>query len=88
MRGTKVLIVDDEVGIRQSLRGVLGDEGYECTAVESGEPVLPNGRENYEAVLLDIWLPGMDGLAALKLIQEMPVARVPGSRHDLRPRQY
>ena len=78
MRGTKVLIVDDEVGIRQSLRGVLGDEGYDCVAVESGEACLAElGRQSYEAVLLDIWLPGMDGLTALKLIQEMP--------HDSRP---
>lgn len=78
MRGTKVLIVDDEAGIRQSLRGVLGDEGYECTAVDSGEACLTElARQNYEVVLLDIWLPGMDGLAALKLIQEMPTGARP-----------
>jgi two-component system nitrogen regulation response regulator NtrX len=78
VRGTKVLIVDDEAGIRQSLRGVLGDEGYECTTVDSGEACLTElGRESYEAVLLDIWLPGMDGLAALERIQEMPAGARP-----------
>ncbi|HEX4228986.1 MAG TPA: sigma-54 dependent transcriptional regulator [Bryobacteraceae bacterium] len=78
MRGTKVLIVDDELGIRQSLCGVLGDEGYECSAVESGEACLTElARQNYEAVLLDIWLLGMDGLTTLKRIQEMPAGARP-----------
>ncbi len=76
-RGPKVLIVDDEANIRQSLCGVLADENYDCTAVESGEACLAElARQSYEAVLLDIWLPGMDGLAALARIQELP----PGSR--------
>jgi two-component system, NtrC family, nitrogen regulation response regulator NtrX len=72
-RGPKVLIVDDEAGIRQSLCGVLGDENYQCFAVESGEACLPElARESYEAVLLDIWLPGLDGLDTLARIQELP----------------
>ena len=75
--GPKVLIVDDEISIRQSLRGVLSDESYQCTAVASGESCLEElARESYEAVLLDIWMPGMDGLATLERIQELP----PGSR--------
>jgi two-component system nitrogen regulation response regulator NtrX len=73
VRGPQVLIVDDEANIRQSLRGVLADEAYECTAVASGEACLEAlARESYEVVLLDIWLPGMDGLEALARIQEMP----------------
>ena len=40
MKNTRVLIVDDEPGIRESLRGVLEDEGYSCHAVESGEKCL------------------------------------------------
>jgi two-component system nitrogen regulation response regulator NtrX len=77
VRGPKVLIVDDEANIRQSLRGVLGDENYDCTAVESGEAALDAlARESFEAVLLDIWLPGMDGLSALARIRELP----PGAR--------
>jgi two-component system nitrogen regulation response regulator NtrX len=72
--GPKVLIVDDEVNIRQSLRGVLSDENYQCTAVNSGEDCLEAlARETFEAVLLDIWLPSMDGLATLSHIQELPI---------------
>src|SRR5579884_1702316 len=73
VRGPKVLIVDDEATIRQSLSGVLQDENYQCTAVASGEECLNElQRESYEAVLLDIWLPGIDGLAVLQQIQELP----------------
>ena len=76
-RGPKVLVVDDEAAIRQSLCGVLGDEGYQCAAVDSGEACLEElGRESYEAVLLDIWMPGIDGLTTLERIQEL----FPGSR--------
>jgi two-component system, NtrC family, nitrogen regulation response regulator NtrX len=76
-RGPRVLIVDDEATIRQSLRGVLGDENYQCTAVDNGEACLTElARESYEVVLLDIWLTGIDGLATLSRIQDLP----PGSR--------
>jgi two-component system nitrogen regulation response regulator NtrX len=69
-QASRVLIVDDEAAIRQSLAGVLSDEGYRCDAVASGEACLELlGRQNYEAVLLDIWMPGMDGLAVLEQIQ-------------------
>ena len=65
--------MDDEANIRHSLRGVLSDESYECAAVESGEACLEElTRGAYEAVLLDIWMPGMDGLSTLAQIQEMP----------------
>jgi two-component system nitrogen regulation response regulator NtrX len=71
--GPKILIVDDEVNIRQSLRGVLSDDNYNCTTVDSGEACLEAlAKDTFEAVLLDIWLPGMDGLATLSRIQEMP----------------
>jgi two-component system nitrogen regulation response regulator NtrX len=66
----RVLIVDDEAAIRQSLVGVLSDEGYRCDAVASGEACLELlARQNYEAVLLDIWMPGIDGLAVLEQVQ-------------------
>ena len=65
----QVLIVDDEVGIRQSLAGVLEDEGYKTQAVESGEACLELLAEHqFDVVLLDIWLPGMDGLGVLERI--------------------
>lgn len=73
LSGPKILIVDDEVNIRQSLRGVLSDDNYDCTTVDSGEACLESlASDSFEAVLLDIWLPGMDGLATLSRIQEMP----------------
>src|SRR5277367_5083059 len=76
--GPRVLIVDDEANIRQSLRGVLTDENYQCSAVDSGEACLDAlTRESFEAVLLDIWLPGMDGLTTLTRIQELPVGARP-----------
>ena len=76
--GPKVLIVDDEASIRQSLRGVLSDENYDCTAVESGEACLDElERGAFEAVLLDIWMPGIDGLATLEQIQKIPTESRP-----------
>ena len=66
-----VLIVDDERGIRESLRGVLEDEGFETEAVASGEDCLKKIQSNnYECVLLDVWLPGIDGLETLKKLRE------------------
>ncbi|MFM2125296.1 MAG: hypothetical protein RL328_1747 [Acidobacteriota bacterium] len=73
MKSTRVLIVDDELGIRESLLGVLEDEGYTCTATESGEQALEElARNAYDLVLLDVWLPGIDGLDTLARIQEIP----------------
>src|SRR5437667_9751351 len=67
-----VLIVDDEAGIRQSLAGVLQDEGYGAESVESGEECLEFlGRNRCDVVLLDIWLPAMDGLQTLEKIQAL-----------------
>src|ERR1700692_3342920 len=74
MKGVRVLVVDDEPGIRQSLGGVLEDEGYVVQSVESGEACLADlGLQSYELVLLDIWLPGMDGMETLGRIQETPL---------------
>jgi two-component system nitrogen regulation response regulator NtrX len=67
-----VLIVDDEPGIRESLTGVLQDEGYVVDAVESGEACLDFlAHHNCDVMLLDIWLPGMDGIQALEKIQAL-----------------
>jgi two-component system nitrogen regulation response regulator NtrX len=58
-----ILIVDDESTIRQSLQGVLEDEGYEISVAESGEECLEILRTHaFDLALLDVWLPGMDGL--------------------------
>ena len=72
MKTSRILIVDDEPGIRESLAGVLEDEGFEVAAVESGEQCLEElKRRTFEVVLLDIWLPGLDGMETLSRIQEM-----------------
>src|SRR4029079_18398938 len=69
-----VLIVDDEAGVRSALSGVLRDEGYTVDAVESGEACLERvTRGSYDAIVLDIWLPGLDGLATLERLQERRV---------------
>jgi two-component system nitrogen regulation response regulator NtrX len=69
-----VLIVDDEPGVRSALSGVLRDEGYQVDAVESGETCLERlSRQPYDVVVLDVWLPGMDGLATLSRMRERQV---------------
>jgi two-component system nitrogen regulation response regulator NtrX len=78
MKPRRILVVDDEPGIRKSLSGVLEDEGYAAEAVESGEAclaALPAGA--FELVMLDIWLSGIDGLEVLARIQEIPFAERP-----------
>lgn len=67
-----VLVVDDEQSIRHSLDGVLSDEGYEVLFAADGEEALQILAERDPAlVLLDIWLPGMDGMAALQEIKAL-----------------
>jgi two-component system, NtrC family, nitrogen regulation response regulator NtrX len=66
-----ILIVDDEATIRQSLQGILEDEGYRATVAESGEACLDLLRhQNFDVVLLDIWLTGKDGLETLHEIKQ------------------
>ena len=66
-----ILIVDDEPGVRSALAGVLRDEGYDVEAVDSGEACLTAlARDTYDVVVLDVWLPGMDGLATLARMRE------------------
>ena len=74
----RVLIVDDEPGIRESLTGVLEDEGFVAESVPSGDACLEAlGRSRFDLVLLDIWLPGMDGLDTLARIEEIASADRP-----------
>jgi UDP-3-O-[3-hydroxymyristoyl] N-acetylglucosamine deacetylase len=78
-----VLVVDDESSIRRSLEGVLKDEGFSVVLAEDGESairILMNTRP--ALVLLDIWMPGMDGLETLRKIKEihadLPVVMISG----------
>jgi len=83
MSQEEILVVDDEKNIRGSLEGILRDEGYRVRGVATGEELL---RQIVQAppdlVILDVWLPGMDGLAALeevkRLHSELPVIMISG----------
>src|SRR5262245_16621769 len=73
MARERVLVVDDEDGVRSSLGGVLRDEGYVVDLAESGERCLEMVRRHpYHAVLLDVWLPGRDGLSVLEEVTALP----------------
>ncbi|HUK37427.1 MAG TPA: sigma-54 dependent transcriptional regulator [Vicinamibacterales bacterium] len=69
-----ILIVDDEPGVRSALGGVLRDEGYAVEAVASGEECLERvTRGGVDLIMLDVWLPGMDGLATFARLRERQV---------------
>jgi two-component system nitrogen regulation response regulator NtrX len=69
-----ILIVDDEPGVRSALGGVLRDEGYAVEAVGSGEECLERvTRGGLDLIMLDVWLPGMDGLATFARLRERQV---------------
>jgi two-component system, NtrC family, nitrogen regulation response regulator NtrX len=71
MKSRHILIVDDEPGIRTSLGAVLEDEGYTVATAPDGESGLATMEQQaFDCVLLDVWLPGMDGMEVLNRIQE------------------
>src|SRR5262245_21862248 len=74
MKGGRVLVVDDEQGVRSTLSAVLRDEGYEVETAESGEECLSILQDrSFNAILLDVWLPGRDGLETLKALRRTGV---------------
>lgn len=65
-----ILIVDDEQSIRDSLTGILQDEGYNSATAANGEEALAMLREEKpDLILLDIWMPGLDGLETLTRVR-------------------
>lgn len=81
--GQRVVVVDDERNIRRTLSMVLEGEGYSVEEFESAEAFLPRlGGGPIDCVLLDVRLPGMDGLAALEKVREerpgVPVLMISG----------
>jgi len=83
MAGERILIVDDEKSIRTTLAAVLNDEGYRPIAAGSGPEALARiGEEVPDVVILDIWLPDMDGIDTLAELKrqwpELPVIMVSG----------
>src|SRR5690349_11652917 len=65
-----VLVVDDEEGIRQTLAAVLEDEGFAVETASSGEACLSAFEKRvFSCVLLDVWLPGIDGIETLQRLK-------------------
>ncbi|HEX7193020.1 MAG TPA: sigma-54 dependent transcriptional regulator [Thermoanaerobaculia bacterium] len=63
----KILIVDDEQSIRTTLANILEDEGHRTVLCESGEEAIAQfAREEYDLAILDLWLPGIDGMSVLE----------------------
>ena len=79
----QILVVDDEDRIRQSLNGILKDEGYEVLEAKDGSQALKQVESDPpDLVLLDIWMPGMDGMEVLEKmkgqIPNLPVIMISG----------
>lgn len=70
-----ILIVDDEPSILQSLSGLLADEGFDVITASNGYEALKTiDTESPDLVLLDIWMPGIDGIETLKEIKKSQAA--------------
>ena len=70
MNSDKILVIDDEAGIRSSLKGILEDEGYKVKTASSGEKALTVLKsEPFDLIFLDIWLPEMNGIEVLENIK-------------------
>ncbi|ADH85050.1 sigma-54-dependent transcriptional regulator [Desulfurivibrio alkaliphilus] len=79
----RILVVDDEAGIRESMAGILADEGFVALTAENGEQGLELlENEPVDLVLLDIWMPGVDGMEILGRLRDLyphlPVIMISG----------
>ena len=69
-----ILVVDDEPGVRSSISGVLRDEGFDVDTADTGESCLEQAiGAAYDVIVLDIWLPGLDGLTTLQRLRERQI---------------
>ena len=72
MKGSKILLVDDEVVFTTNMGKLLTNRGYKVMAANSGDAAIQAlEKENYDVVVLDLKMPGMDGLATLKEIKKL-----------------
>jgi two-component system, NtrC family, nitrogen regulation response regulator NtrX len=83
MSHEEILVVDDEKNIRAALEGILKDEGYRVRAGGTGEELLRQVQQGApDLIILDVWLPGMDGLQALSELrrthEDLPVIMISG----------
>src|SRR5712691_11486056 len=66
----KILIVDDEQSIRATLAKILEDEGHRTALADSGEEALAQfARDEFDLIVLDLWLPGVDGMTVLERLR-------------------
>jgi len=73
MTGASVLVVDDELGMRETVAEILEGAGYEVTMASSGEDALSRMRQHeFDVVLMDIRMPGRDGISVLQEIGPPP----------------
>ena len=73
MTGVSILVVDDEVGMRETVSDILTGMGYEVATARNGEDALSQLREGkFSLVLMDIRMPGRDGISVLREIGPPP----------------
>src|SRR5438105_4115372 len=71
MSGPRIMVVDDEPGIRRMLSAYLNEQGYRVSAISSGEEAVEAvANQRPDVILLDLAMPGIGGLAACKQIRE------------------
>ena len=67
MKDARILVVDDEANIRMLLEEILSEEGYDVTTAENAAAArAAKSQQDFELVLLDIWMPDTDGISLLK----------------------
>ena len=78
MANNTILVVDDEIGIRELLSEILSDEGYRVVLAENAEQArVCRNQSRPDLVLLDIWMPDTDGITLLKDWANWPCRRAP-----------
>ena len=72
MKGSRVLLVDDEIVFTDNMSKLLTSRGYRVTAVNSGDSAIQAlEKEDFDVVVLDLKMPGMDGITTLKEIKKL-----------------
>jgi two-component system chemotaxis response regulator CheY len=74
----RILVIDDVLGVRESIRIALSDAGYETVVAANGQQALELlSSASFDVVVTDIWMPGVDGISLIKrLRREQPHLRV------------
>lgn len=69
----RVLVADDEAGMRETLADILSESGYGVTAAADGDAALKAIRENdFDVIVMDIRMPGRDGVSVLREVGKPP----------------